>query len=188
MGSADVLAAGRSRGASWRHTAPGRRVSRPTCGTAMAKKKTRDNTQFAALPFRSSESGAPQVMLVTSRQTRRWVIPKGWPIKGLTPPHVAAREAYEEAGLVGQIIGDRPIGFFQYEKQLPDRRLLCAVWVFLLRVDCQLDNWLEKGQRETRWFEPMEAAGLVRQSGLREIIRHAILTPPNEAGAWRRTG
>jgi hypothetical protein len=60
--------------------------------------------------------------------------------------------------------------------------------VFLLRVDRQLDDWLEKGQRETRWFDPVEAAGFVRESGLAEIIRHAMLTPPDEADAWRRTG
>ena len=100
----------------------------------MPKRKTRDSTQFAALPCRIMADGSRQVMLVTSRETRRWVIPKGWPMKGLKPPKVAAREAYEEAGLVGRIIGKRPIGVFYYQKRLPKDRLLCEVWVFLLWV------------------------------------------------------
>jgi 8-oxo-dGTP pyrophosphatase MutT (NUDIX family) len=137
--------------------------------------KTRDSTQFAALPCRIAEGGARQVMLVTSRETHRWVIPKGWPMKGLRPPKVAAREAYEEAGLVGRIFGKRPVGVFHYEKFLPKDRLLCEVRVFLLWVDHQLDDWPEKGQRETRWFDPAEAAGLVDEGGLAEIIRQAIV-------------
>ena len=60
-------------------------------------KKTRDRTQFAALPFRIGTSGRPEIMLLTSRETGRWVIPKGWPIKGLKPREVASREAYEQA-------------------------------------------------------------------------------------------
>jgi 8-oxo-dGTP pyrophosphatase MutT (NUDIX family) len=59
-------------------------------------KKTRDRTQFAALPFRIGTSGRTEIMLLTSRETGRWVIPKGWPIQGLKPREVAAREAYEE--------------------------------------------------------------------------------------------
>ncbi|MEA2788232.1 MAG: hypothetical protein QOG73_638 [Acetobacteraceae bacterium] len=141
----------------------------------MAKRKTRDSTQFAALPCRIAEDGSRQVMLMTSRETRRWVIPKGWPMKGLRPPKVAAREAYEEAGLVGRIIGKRPVGVFHYEKLLPKDRLLCEVWVFLMRVDRQLDDWPEKGQRETEWFDPAEAAELVDEGGLAEIMRQVVV-------------
>jgi 8-oxo-dGTP pyrophosphatase MutT (NUDIX family) len=112
---------------------------------------------------------------MTSRETRRWVIPKGWPMKGLRPPKVAAREAYEEAGLVGRIIGKRPVGVFHYEKLLPKDRLLCEVWVFLMRVDHQLDDWPEKGQRETGWFDPAEAAELVDEGGLAEIMRQVVV-------------
>jgi 8-oxo-dGTP pyrophosphatase MutT (NUDIX family) len=141
----------------------------------MAKAKTRTGTQIAALPYRTDEDGAPQVMLVTSRETRHWVIPKGWTIKGLKPFEAAAREAYEEAGLVGRIVGKQPIGSFKYEKLLPENRLLCEVQVFLLHVDNQLDDWPEKEQRETRWFDPDEAAGLVEESDLGEIMRQAVL-------------
>jgi 8-oxo-dGTP pyrophosphatase MutT (NUDIX family) len=149
----------------------------------MAKNKIRDGIQFAALAYRIDEAGSPQIMLVTSRETRRWVIPKGWSIKGLKPPQVAAREAYEEAGLVGRIISKKPVGSFHYEKLLPETRQPCRVWVFLLQVDHQLDDWPEKGQRETGWFDPMEAASLVDESDLGEIMRQTTLIRRNGKGA-----
>ena len=75
--------------------------------------------QYAALPYRVNGRARPEVMLVTSRRGRRWIIPKGWPIKGLKPPKSAAREAYEEAGVRGTI-GSKSIGSFIYEKGLED--------------------------------------------------------------------
>ena len=86
-------------------------------------KKTRHRTHFAALPCLIATSGRLEVMLLTSGETRRWVIPKGWPIKGLQPHEVAAREAYEayeEAGLVGSITGKHPVVIYHYQKQLPE--------------------------------------------------------------------
>src|ERR1051325_802066 len=104
-----------------------------------AKRGFRD-TQYAALPGRIGEGGMREVMLLTSRETRRWIIPKGWPMKGRKPAEVAAREAYEEAGLIGQIVGKRPIGAFHYEKQLTKQGRLCQVRVFSFRVERQLDD------------------------------------------------
>ena len=130
--------------------------------------------QFAALPCRISEGGRPQVLLLTSRETRRWVIPKGWPVKGLKPRAVAAREACEEAGLLGTITGKHAIGVYHYEKQLPGEQLLIEVRVFQFWVAQQLDNWPEKSQRETRWFDVAAAAALVNEGGLAEIIRSAF--------------
>src|SRR5258708_3040434 len=119
----------------------------------MAKAASEFGIQFAALPFRIEPDGLP-VLIITSPQTRRWIIPKGWPSRGLKAREVAAREALEEAGLVGRIIGKRPIGSYHYAKRLPDHReMLCAVKVFLLSVDHQLDNWPEKEQREWRWVD-----------------------------------
>ena len=103
--------------------------------------------QFGALPWRIGEDGTRQIMLLTSRETPRWVIPKGWPMKGRKPAEVASREAYEEAGLVGQIVSKRPLGNFHYEKRLTKKAILCEVWVFLFRVERQLDDWPEKGTR-----------------------------------------
>jgi len=96
----------------------------------MTKVKTRDGIQFAALPCRVGEDGSCQVMLLTSRETQRWVIPKGWPMKDRKPSEVAAREVFEEAGLIGRVIGKKPIGIFAYEKQLPKDRLHCEVCGF----------------------------------------------------------
>jgi 8-oxo-dGTP pyrophosphatase MutT (NUDIX family) len=141
----------------------------------MAKiKHERTRVHIAALPFRI-ESGNLQVLLVTSRETRRWVIPKGWPIRGLPPRGVAAREALEEAGLVGTIVGKRSIGSYHYAKRLPENHEnLCRVKVFLLSVDHQLEDWPEKEQRECRWVTPEKAAHMVDEGGLAEILRAAF--------------
>jgi 8-oxo-dGTP pyrophosphatase MutT (NUDIX family) len=143
------------------------------CPDFMAK-KTRDRIQFAALPFRIGENGGLQVMLLTSRETHRWIIPKGWPMRRKMPREVAAQEAYEEAGLIGRIVGKRPIGVFHYEKRLPAERSICEVQVFLLRVERQLEEWPEKGQRETGWFDLNTAANLVEEGWLAEIMRDAF--------------
>ena len=133
-------------------------------------KKFRDAKQFAALPWCIGDGGLRHVMLLTSRETGRWVIPKGWPIKGRKPAEVASQEAYEEAGLIGHIIGKQAVGSYHYDKRLAKASVLCEVRVFLFRVEQQLDDWPEKGQRERRWFDAGEAAKLVDEGGLAEII------------------
>jgi 8-oxo-dGTP pyrophosphatase MutT (NUDIX family) len=140
----------------------------------MGKKAREAGIQFGAIPFQIAPDGL-RVMLLTSRETRRWVIPKGWPIHHLKPSQVAAREAFEEAGLVGNIVGKHPIGSYHYLKILsPDDVMLCRVRVFLLAVDHQVDDWPEKAQREYRWAEPTRAAQMVNEGGLAEIIRSAF--------------
>jgi 8-oxo-dGTP pyrophosphatase MutT (NUDIX family) len=135
------------------------------------KSKDHDRVQFGALPFRVGPDGKPQVLLLTSRETKRWVIPKGWPIHGKKPREVATQEAFEEAGLLGTLIGKKPVGHFHYAKVLPSGdSVLCQVKVFLLLVDQQLNDWPEREQRETRWFNADEAAGLVEEGGLAEIV------------------
>jgi 8-oxo-dGTP pyrophosphatase MutT (NUDIX family) len=91
-------------------------------------------------------------------------------MKGRKPTEVASREAYEEAGLVGDIISKRAVGSYYYEKQLRSGPVLLQVRVFLFRVERQLDNWPEKAQRRRQWFEASEAATLVDEDGLGEII------------------
>jgi 8-oxo-dGTP pyrophosphatase MutT (NUDIX family) len=145
----------------------------------MKSKKSDHPVQSAALPWRIGEDGKRQVMLLTSRETGRWVIPKGWPMKKRKPAEVASQEAYEEAGLVGQVVGKRPIGRFHYEKRLPKGAVLCEVRVYLFRVEGQLDDWPEKRQRTTQWFEANEASSLVDEGGLAEIIT-------NFAGSYAR--
>ena len=142
----------------------------------------RHGMQYAALPFRIDGDGSVQILLVTSRETRRWVLPKGWPIKHLRPSRVAEREAYEEAGLIGRVVGEQAIGSYGYDKRLPNARQRCQVWVFALRVDHQIDDWPEKPQRETKWFGTEDAANLVEERDLRSIIRSFPLTAQCEVG------
>ena len=130
--------------------------------------------QIGALPFRRGRDGSHKVLLVTSRESRRWVIPKGWPMKGRKPFQAAAREAYEEAGLRGQV-GRRPLGYYLYEKRLKNLdAVTCQVKVFPLRVRKQLKRFPEEHQRAWRWFTPDEAAEAVAEPGLAAIIRASL--------------
>jgi 8-oxo-dGTP pyrophosphatase MutT (NUDIX family) len=132
--------------------------------------KHRPRRQYAALPLTQGQNGQRMVMLITSRETGRWVIPKGWPKKGLEPHALAAREAFEEAGLRGEI-GHEPIGRYAYAKRLRGGKTVpCEVEVFALSVARQADDWPEKGQRATRWFTPAEAATMVEESGLNALL------------------
>jgi 8-oxo-dGTP pyrophosphatase MutT (NUDIX family) len=124
--------------------------------------------QFAALPYR--KDGGLEVMLVSSRETRRWVLPKGWPMKGKKPHTVAAIEALEEAGLLGKI-GKKSIGSYHYVKRMPNgATLACEVDVFPFRVQKQRKNWRERDQRMTSWFDAKEAAHLVDEPELCELL------------------
>ncbi len=125
------------------------------------------------MPYRSSGSGidaAVSVLLVTSRETKRWVIPKGWPMKGKKPHRAAEREAYEEAGVVGEV-GHEPVGHYSYHKRLDDGSSLpCDVAVFALEVTGQRQRWPEMKEREAHWFTPEEAAQAVEEESLSELL------------------
>lgn len=134
----------------------------------MAAEKT-ENLQVAALPYRIVD-GEVRVLLVTSRGTRRWIIPKGWPIKGKKPHRVAELEALEEAGAKGQV-ARRPFGRYEAWKRLTDSFVLCNVDVFPLHVRRQSKRWLEQHERHAGWFRIEDAADLVEEPGLRSLIR-----------------
>ena len=126
--------------------------------------------QVAALPTRARDDGQLEVMLVTTRRTGRWVIPKGWPSKKLDDADAALREAWEEAGVAGQI-GRKPIGCFSYLKHEPDGQLHASVDVFHLPVESLADSWPEAGERERCWFTPDAAAREVDEPELSSLIR-----------------
>jgi 8-oxo-dGTP pyrophosphatase MutT (NUDIX family) len=127
--------------------------------------------QYAALPYRARDKSELEVMLVTSRGTRRWIIPKGWPKRGKPPHDAAAEEAFEEAGVVGKV-GKRSIGSFPYDKVLEKGATAsCHVDVFPLRVTRQHKDWPEKRERKVAWYRPAEAVRFVGDPHLRRIIR-----------------
>lgn len=126
--------------------------------------------QVAALCWRWSSKGL-RILLITSRDTGRWVIPKGWPMKKRTDAEAAAREAYEEAGLRG-VRSERSIGVYTYQKALvPGRRVPIAVRVFPLEVTEILRKYPETGQRRVKWFSPDRAASRVAEPELAALIR-----------------
>jgi 8-oxo-dGTP pyrophosphatase MutT (NUDIX family) len=127
--------------------------------------------QYGALPYRLRGGSGPQFMLITSRETRRWVIPKGWPKKGKSPQYSAAREAFEEAGVVGAV-AKRAVGSFSYEKRLKNGAVVvCAVRVFALEVSRQSKQWPEKQERVVKWLSAAQAAERVTEPNLGDIIR-----------------
>lgn len=121
--------------------------------------------QYAALPYTLSH-GHVMVCLVTSRDTQRFVIPKGWPKRRLAPHKLAAVEARQEAGLVGQIERE-PIGEYTYRK---DMKHDCRVQVFPLFVTSQLETWKEADQRQRQWVTAEEAALLVNEPELSDLL------------------
>lgn len=126
-------------------------------------------SQVAALPFRIRD-GRIEVLLVTSRETKRWLIPKGWPMKGKKPHKAAAQEAEEEAGVKGEI-KNKPLGSYDYWKRRAAHFDLCQVNVYPLEVSKQLKSWREKGQRQAQWFGVEDAAHQVLEPALADLIR-----------------
>lgn len=128
--------------------------------------------QYAALPYRLTDAGGVEILLVTSRSGRRWILPKGSPVDGLTPADAAAREAFEAAGVRGTV-GEIPIGHFTYDRRIDDDGLtvVCEVAVFPLDVMRQHQIWPAVWQRETRWLTPRDAAALLGDAGLKPLLQ-----------------
>jgi len=126
--------------------------------------------QYAVLPWRRTADGAVEVLLITSRETRRWVIPKGWPIKGLKSGPSAAREAFEEAGITGEL-SKKPVGVYHYEKRLRSGRIQAVrVAAYAMKVVEEHDDWPEKGQREMAWVSTADAAERVDEPELSALL------------------
>jgi 8-oxo-dGTP pyrophosphatase MutT (NUDIX family) len=116
--------------------------------------------RYGALPYRFTPDAALEILLVSTRQSKRWIIPKGWPIKGLRPAKSAAREAFEEAGVRGRV-GGKSVGLFTYKKVLDGNgiRASCEVRVFPLLVQRQSETWPEIEQRVVQCVAPERAVG-----------------------------
>ena len=145
---------------------PKRAVSKPS----NREPDREPRAQFAALPWRRGAAGEVEVLLITSRETKRWVIPKGWPIKGKSSSKSAAQEAFEEAGVTGKV-RKSPIGAYAYDKRLKNGRLQhVRVAVFGLQVEAEAEVYPEVGQREKAWVSLVEAARLVDEPELMVVL------------------
>jgi 8-oxo-dGTP pyrophosphatase MutT (NUDIX family) len=135
--------------------------------------------QYAALPYRLGDE--LELLLITSRDTGRWVLPKGWPMKGKKGHAAAAQEALEEAGLKGKI-HTRAIGHYSYPKRQADGSVIvCTVKVFPLAVERQLAHWPEQEQRSFQWFTPVQACSRVAEPELAELISGFAPKPRRKA-------
>ena len=134
-----------------------------------AAHKSDVRSQFSALCYRF-KGGSFEVLLVTSRGSRRWIIPKGWPMDGRTPAASAMQEAWEEAGVVGKPI-NTCLGLYSYSKVIGETGTPCLVMVYPVRVKSLATDFPEKGQRRRKWFSAKKAAERVAEPELARIIR-----------------
>ncbi|RJT40351.1 NUDIX domain-containing protein [Mesorhizobium waimense] len=126
--------------------------------------------QVAAIPFRVGADGEIEVMLVTSRTTRRFIVPKGWPMKGKSGRKAAMIEAQEEAGVLGKTLKD-PAGTYSYWKRLENGFIRVDVIVYLLEVTEELASWQEAESRQRAWLAPEDAALLIDEPDLSTLLR-----------------
>ncbi|MBL4646550.1 MAG: NUDIX hydrolase [Hyphomicrobiales bacterium] len=127
-------------------------------------------TQMAALPVTIDQKGDLRILMITSRDTGRWVLPKGWPMKGKNLRRAAEQEAMEEAGVIGEV-SKKPIGVYHYTKRMEKGDdIPCEVILFPLKVKKLLRSWPERDERKRKWFSPKGAAKRVDEEDLRAIL------------------
>ena len=127
--------------------------------------------QVAALCYKNTEDGK-KVLLITSRDTGRWILPKGWPVEGKDGPGSALQEAWEEAGVSKADIEEEPMGYYEYAKGLDNGvSVPVETQVYMTRVRNLKKSYPEVDERERQWFSPGEAANLVDEPDLKEILK-----------------
>jgi 8-oxo-dGTP pyrophosphatase MutT (NUDIX family) len=148
-------------------------LNKPKPIAMQSARKTDLRSQFGALVYRVHKDRT-QVLMITSRQTRRWIIPKGWPMSGLTPAEAAAQEAWEEAGVKG-VAHYAPIGLYTYAKEIKTRggkmMMPVMVTVYPLEATKVADKFPERGERRRKGMRPKKAAAMVREPELAQILR-----------------
>lgn len=138
--------------------------------------------QYGALAWRRSPTKGLRILLVTSRERKLWIVPKGWPIAGYCPHRTAAREALEEAGVFGAV-SSKPCGSYSYTKVLADEQAVpCRVTVYPLRVKASLVDWSESKQRRRRWFSLAEATDAVSEPSLARLLSKVAVEWSGEGG------
>ncbi len=137
--------------------------------------------QVGALCVSRPDEGPLKVLLVTSRDTGRWIIPKGWPMKRLKDHRAAALEALEEAGVSGRI-SRKPWGSYRYVRADAGKApQYLDVTVFLMSVERQRKRWPEAKERRRFWFSVESAARRVAEPELRRLIRRVAQNPKSIA-------
>lgn len=137
----------------------------------MSASKRDVRTQFAAICYRVLRD-KPEVLLISSRRSRRWIIPKGWPMDGKTPTECAMAEAWEEAGVIGRV-HPRCLGLFSYLKEMDEgeANLPCVAMVYAVRVKSLSKDYPEANERQRRWFRPKRAAERVDEPELAHLLQ-----------------
>jgi 8-oxo-dGTP pyrophosphatase MutT (NUDIX family) len=135
--------------------------------TTMTRKANKVLQQSGVIPYRIID-GKVEVLLITTRSRQGWVIPKGGLCKGMSPHDSAAKEAWEEAGVVGRVTTEE-LGNYKYRK----RGNTYQVNLFLLPVEIILEDWPEATARERKWLEVNQAAELVKETSLKKIIQNS---------------
>jgi 8-oxo-dGTP pyrophosphatase MutT (NUDIX family) len=133
--------------------------------------------QVAAIPFRRNAHGDIEVMLVTSRTTQRFIVPKGWPMKGKSGRKAATIEAMEEAGVLGKTL-KQPAGTYSYWKRLANNFIRVDVIVYLLEVTEELAKWQEAKRRQRAWLAPADAAMLIDEPDLSTLVATLAIPGP----------
>ena len=126
--------------------------------------------QVAALPYRIDDDGQVDILLITTRRTKRYIFPKGWRMKGRSDADAAAQEAKEEAGIIGTV-SKHPIGQYFYWKELARMSTKIRVSVYALAVSEQLWQWPEQDQRSRIWVHPDRAAAMISDRALIPFIK-----------------
>lgn len=148
------------------------------------KRQARDGRslqQVAALPYRLSAEGQLQILVLSSRETQRAVIPKGWPMKNHKDWKSAQIEAWQEAGIVGEV-SRKKLGQYRYWKRLDAHFALVKVSVFPLAVRRQLDDFPERGDRLYVWMSPEDAALMIDETDLGALILSFA-----QSAEWRKS-
>ena len=141
--------------------------------------------QVAALCYRIVHKQV-QVLLITSRETGRWILPKGWPIDGLTPAQTAAREAREEAGVKGAV-AEQSVGSLSYTKIMGDQtEVPCIMAVYAVRVEDLMARYPEKNQRRRKWVSLDEAAGMLQEPEAQQVLSDFASNPMVQTKTTRR--
>ena len=127
--------------------------------------------QVAALCYRGTGDGK-EVLLVTSRGTGRWILPKGWPMDGKNAAEAAQQEAWDEAGVAKGKLDRGPVGAFEFDKEMDCGGIArCEATVFPLEVETLADEFPEADERSRKWVAPEDAARMVNEKGLKDLLR-----------------